>query len=166
MRAQRLWPWLIVLAILGPVSSRGEEAVQIPFLGEGEEILADFPLVYSLSSTQWISSEPLKIVARTGVAPEMTLPYLKETPPPLNYPSMALDRNWQGTLVVAVEILEDGTVGRWKVMESSGYKALDESAVRSVLKWRFEPARKRNQPMVSCIQIPIRFVIGERVRDY
>lgn len=115
-----------------------------------------FPLFYSYESGQWISSQPGRIFT-TGESAEFELPFLKQAPQPIRYPRWALKQGWQGELVVAVEILENGSVGRWQIMQATGHRSLDEAAVKAVRTWRFEPGKLRGKPIVSCIQIPIRF---------
>ncbi len=50
----------------------------------------------------------------------------------LNYPEEAKRRNISGDLVLDVAIRQDGSVYRVKVLRSSGYKVLDDAAVRIV----------------------------------
>ncbi len=48
----------------------------------------------------------------------------------LNYPSKAIQRNISGSVVLDVAIRADGSLYRVKVLRSSGYKVLDDAAVR------------------------------------
>lgn len=50
----------------------------------------------------------------------------------LNYPAAARRRNLAGALVLSVDVLEDGSIGRIRVLRSSGHDTLDEAAVRIV----------------------------------
>ncbi|NBB93081.1 MAG: TonB family protein [Gammaproteobacteria bacterium] len=50
----------------------------------------------------------------------------------LNYPERARRQNLAGSLVLSVDVLEDGSVSRIRVLQSSGYNVLDEAAVRIV----------------------------------
>jgi len=50
----------------------------------------------------------------------------------LNYPERARRENLAGSLVLSVDVLEDGSVGRIRVLRSSGHDVLDEAAVRIV----------------------------------
>jgi protein TonB len=50
----------------------------------------------------------------------------------LNYPAAARRQNLAGALVLSVDVLADGSVGRIRVLRSSGYDILDEAAVRIV----------------------------------
>ncbi len=89
------------------------------------------------------------------------LPYLLDSPKPISYPRWAVSNGWQGKLILAVEIKTDGSVGLSKVMHSSGYKLLDQTAVQAVQDWKFHPAIKDGKPLRTCIQIPISFQLEE-----
>jgi len=50
----------------------------------------------------------------------------------MNYPEEARQRNLEGSLVLSVDVLADGSVERIQILRSSGYDILDEAAVRIV----------------------------------
>jgi len=50
----------------------------------------------------------------------------------MNYPEVARQRNLEGSLVLSVDVLVDGSIERVQVLRSSGYELLDEAAVRIV----------------------------------
>lgn len=50
----------------------------------------------------------------------------------LNYPERARRENLDGALVLSVDVFEDGSIGRIRVLRSSGHDVLDEAAVRIV----------------------------------
>ncbi len=50
----------------------------------------------------------------------------------MNYPERARQRNLEGSLVLSVDVLADGSIEHVRVMRSSGYDLLDEAAVRIV----------------------------------
>jgi len=50
----------------------------------------------------------------------------------MNYPEQARRRNLEGSLVLSVDVLADGSIERVQVLRSSGYELLDEAAVRIV----------------------------------
>ena len=93
--------------------------------------------------------------------PGVLLPYLL-TSKPILYPKRAVKRGWEGTVVVAVEVLKDGTVGRHLITKSTGYVLLDQAVIKAVKDWKFHPAVKNDKPIVSCIQIPILFKLQDR----
>jgi protein TonB len=50
----------------------------------------------------------------------------------LKYPELAAISGYQGTLYIKFDILKDGSLGLVEVLKSSGYKILDDEAVRSI----------------------------------
>lgn len=50
----------------------------------------------------------------------------------LRYPELAAISGYQGTLYILFDIMKDGTLGRLEVLKSSGYKILDDEALRSI----------------------------------
>ena len=50
----------------------------------------------------------------------------------MNYPEQARRRNLEGSLVLSVDVLPDGSIERVQILRSSGYDLLDEAAVRIV----------------------------------
>lgn len=87
-------------------------------------------------------------------------PRYRDNPPP-GYPETARERGYEGVVLIAAEILTDGRVGQVVVRQSSGYAILDQSAVKAVLAWKFEPAKKSGVPCKAWAELPIKFVINE-----
>jgi protein TonB len=50
----------------------------------------------------------------------------------LKYPELAAVSGYQGTLYIKFDILKDGSLGDVEVLKSSGYKILDDEALRSI----------------------------------
>jgi len=50
----------------------------------------------------------------------------------LHYPELAAISGYQGTLYILFDIMKDGSLGRLEVLQSSGYKILDDEALRSI----------------------------------
>jgi protein TonB len=78
------------------------------------------------------------------------------------YPPSAIRAGHTGTVVLSLEILENGRVGQIQLLQSSGYEALDESAMREARKWRFVPGTRDGVPVVRWKQIPITFALENR----
>ena len=116
---------------------------------------------FSLSRGEWVQAQAGEIFTSGTHASDFTLPSLKEAPVPIRYPRWAVQEGWEGTFVIAVEILQTGQVGRWKVIESSGYPLLDRAATEAVRQWQFHPAHEQGRAIVSCIQIPILFKLRD-----
>ena len=77
--------------------------------------------------------------------------------PPTRYPRLALERQWEGTVTLRVQVLASGSAGEIKVERSSGHEILDEATVEQVKNWRFIPARRGIQTVVSWVIIPIQY---------
>jgi periplasmic protein TonB len=50
----------------------------------------------------------------------------------LQYPELAAISGYQGTLYILFDIMKDGSLGRLEVLKSSGYKILDDEALRAI----------------------------------
>ena len=86
---------------------------------------------------------------RTSVSP------IKAERPP--YPLIARKQGWEGTVILRLEILPNGTVGMTKLKETSGHQLLDESAIQTVQKWQFIPAKDGEFPIRVFVDLPVTF---------
>ncbi len=76
------------------------------------------------------------------------------------YPQLSRRLKEQGTVLLEILILPDGTVGEVRVKESSGFKRLDETAVKAVKRWRYTPARRGNVPIEFWYLQPVDFSLN------
>ena len=67
----------------------------------------------------------------------------------------------QGRVVLSIRVGVDGRVESLKVSRSSGVRSMDESALKTVKDWRFEPAKRFGRPVVMEIRHAIRFEFQE-----
>ncbi len=74
-----------------------------------------------------------------------------------DYPWRARRAGWEGRVVVQVEVTPDGAVADAQVADSSGHAVLDEAAVETIRRWRFEPARQGGAPVAGDVRVPITF---------
>ena len=81
--------------------------------------------------------------------------------PPPEYPVRAIERELQGRVVLLVEVLPNGDVGRIEVKVSSGYPIIDRAATRAVAEWPFRPAYAQGQPVRSIVEVPFNFKLRE-----
>lgn len=88
--------------------------------------------------------------------PSAASPRYGQNPAP-TYPFEARRRGWEGTVLLSVEILENGRPERITVKQSSGYTVLDEAALGAVRRWTFIPAQRDGQPIRSQAEVPIVF---------
>ncbi|MEA1970677.1 MAG: energy transducer TonB, partial [Thermodesulfobacteriota bacterium] len=77
--------------------------------------------------------------------------YLENSSPV--YPSIAKRKGYEGTVLLSVKILANGTVAELRVKQSSGYSVLDRAALKAVEKWKFEI------PFAMWVDVPVRFVL-------
>jgi periplasmic protein TonB len=77
--------------------------------------------------------------------------------PPTRYPRLALEREWEGGVVLRVQVLANGSAGQVSINHSSGHDLLDDAAIEQVRNWNFLPARKGDQPVDSWVVVPIEF---------
>jgi protein TonB len=103
---------------------------------------------------------PVIIPPVKGARAEAKPDYLKN-PAPV-YPRFARDQGWQGLVILKVHVTSRGEVEQVLVDKTSGYKILDEAAVKAVLQWRFQSARIGNLSLASWVRIPIRFILTEK----
>lgn len=83
--------------------------------------------------------------------------HLRNPSPP--YPERAREQNWEGIVVLKVLVGKDGAPLEIKIEKSSGYKILDQSAFKTIHKWKFSPAQVGKLTFSSWIRIPIRFML-------
>jgi len=83
--------------------------------------------------------------------------YLNNPPP--KYPAGALRQRLEGTTLVRVEVLADGSSGEVVLHQSSGFRPLDEAALDAVEQWRFKPATVFGEPVKQWVNIPVTFRI-------
>jgi protein TonB len=79
--------------------------------------------------------------------------------PTPSYPAEARRRGWEGTVLLSVEILENGRPERITIKQSSGHSALDEAALGAVGRWTFIPAQREGKPVRSVAEVPIVFAL-------
>lgn len=72
------------------------------------------------------------------------------------YSEEARKAKYQGTVMLAVEVWEDGLAHNIRVLRSLGL-GLDEKAVEAVKQWKFSPGRKDGKPVKVAAQIQVSF---------
>lgn len=105
------------------------------------------------------AAPPVTAPVQTGsppVAPPLANAGHLNNPAPV-YPEQARRRGEQGTVQIALLVLADGTVGDIGLARSSGYRDLDESALKAVARWRFVPASRAGVPIDFRYVLPVNF---------
>ena len=72
------------------------------------------------------------------------------------YSEEARKAKYQGTVMLAVEVWEDGLAHNIRILRSLGL-GLDEKAVEAVRQWKFSPGKKDGKPVRVAAQIQVSF---------
>ncbi len=94
------------------------------------------------------------------VEPDYKAAYLQNPKPA--YPPLAFRMRIEGKVILVAEVLPNGQSGSVKIVESSGNDMLDQSALETVKKWKFTPARKDGVIVTQAVRIPITFSLKNR----
>lgn len=100
---------------------------------------------------------PPEVVVDDYVPPDVSAAYRNNPLPP--YPLVAKRRGLEGVVVLAVSLNANGRPVKVEVKRSSGHGSLDETAMRSVRGWQFEPARRAGHPVAADVEVPLRFAL-------
>ncbi|ADM97877.1 Ferric siderophore transport system, periplasmic binding protein TonB [Dickeya dadantii 3937] len=106
------------------------------------------------------STAPAATPAATApvTPPSASAAYLRNPPPA--YPDVAINRGWEGTVLLNVQVRPDGKVQTIRLQRSSGYPTLDDAAREAVQHWSFVPARRGDQPESGWVVVPVDFTLN------
>ena len=90
-----------------------------------------------------------------GAATEAKPQAFRNRPPA--YPWLARMQGWEGTVVLQARVEPDGRASQVRILESSGYPALDHVAQQALSQWKFLPAQRGGRPVGSIVKVPVRF---------
>ena len=79
--------------------------------------------------------------------------------PAPEYPSLAMRRGWEGTVLLRVHVLASGKPGEIQIQKSSGRTQLDDAALAAVKRWSFVPAKQGDVAQDGWVSVPIDFKI-------
>lgn len=77
------------------------------------------------------------------------------------YPRRSRERGEEGDVELEFSVSADGHASEVKIISSSGYKLLDESAINAVTMGQFSPAKKDGVAQAAITRLRIRF----RIKD-
>lgn len=89
--------------------------------------------------------------------PSSSARYLNNAPP--LYPTLSRRMGEQGRVVVRAFIDVNGTASQASIATSSGYERLDQTALKTVLQWRYAPGKRAGTPEAMWFDIPLTFVL-------
>jgi len=77
------------------------------------------------------------------------------------YPRLSRRLREQGTVLLEMLVLPDGSVTELRVKTSSGFERLDQAALDAVKSWRFLPARRGGEAIAYRYVQPIEFSLAK-----
>lgn len=92
-----------------------------------------------------------------ALATELSVACPERAPP--RYPPSARRLGEEGTVMLRVELDEQGKVSMARVATSSGFARLDEAALAAVKTWRCTPAQRNGQAVSATARQPFKFVL-------
>jgi TonB family protein len=137
------------------------EGLSLPRQGGGV-LLAAKDVGFSIARQGSLSGSPRWDGGASGTGVADALPRYAHNARPV-YPRLARLRGYEGIVVLKVEVLTDGTVGRIEIGRSAGYDILDRAALAAVRNWKFEPGRKEGRAVAMGVDVPVRFVLRDQV---
>ena len=109
------------------------------------------PVVEAPPSAPQMPAGPVTLSSELSVAcPHLNAPV---------YPALSRRLGEEGKLVLRVELDESGQVNIAQVVNSSGYKRLDEAAMTAVKTWRCNPPMRSGNPVRAIALQPFNFVL-------
>jgi len=125
---------------------------------EPEPVPADEPAIKEVAPQEPQNASPPSPV-QLDAEPDYRADYL-DNPRPA-YPLVARRMGYNGRVVLNVEVLAEGRAGQVLLHQSSGYEILDSSALQTVKKWKFSPAKRFGQPVTQWFLVPIKFSLED-----
>lgn len=106
-------------------------------------------------ATQVASATPAAAPTPAVVQPVFDADYLNNPSPA--YPPLSRRMREQGVVYLRVLVSAEGVPDQVELKKSSGSVRLDESALCTVKKWRFVPARRGSETVAAWVVVPIAF---------
>lgn len=91
--------------------------------------------------------------------PRFDANYLDNPKPP--YPGLSRKLNEQGRVMLRVHVAADGSATEVLLHTPSGYPRLDDSALATVRRWKFVPARLGQEAVAAWVLVPIAFTLKD-----
>ncbi len=77
------------------------------------------------------------------------------------YPAISRRLNEQGRVMLRVHVASDGSASEVQLHASSGSSRLDQSALDTVRRWKFVPAKLGKDPVTAWVLVPIAFTLKD-----
>jgi protein TonB len=144
-----------------PDTPSAQQAIPAPVVASADtmSVISAEATEASIASPTSTTSAPVSSpVGSSGLIRNVAPPRILAKTEPV-YPKPAQQAAQQGTVVLKVQILENGRPGDISIASSSGHELLDNAAIAAVTKWRFVPAKdKQSGQAVACYsRLPVSF---------
>lgn len=97
---------------------------------------------------------PAKVSSSPASAP---VPLGGSSCPRPPYPDLARKRGQEGMVNVRCQVDSSGKVTAVSLAKSSGFKLLDEAALKTVGKWKFKPGSRDGGSVAGTVVVPVQF---------
>lgn len=148
--------WMLDSVPLPPPQAGGAETPTSPS-EEHPDALRQTAPVYGDGSSLIGGSDPTTLFLSGGALSGKGGRFRNPAPP---YPYAAIQQQQEGVVLLQAVIDKAGRPISVEIARSSGCSLLDQSALRTVRRWKFDAAHIGFLPVQSTIMIPIRFVLG------
>lgn len=116
--------------------------------------------VVAVASSPGFAQDKEKEIPRAGNGVTLPKPTHSEKP---QYTAEAMRRRIQGSVLLEMVVLPDGTVGSVKVVRSlDPTYGLDDEAIRAARQWRFEPGLKDGKPVAVLVTLELTFWLRDK----
>ena len=138
--------------------ARPQAAPSTPVVASAPEAPASIETVQVAQAAPPVAqAAPTPAVVEKVTEPRGYAGYLHNPAPA--YPPAAQKRGLEGRVVLKVHVLPTGQPDSVTVAHSSGHAILDEAALKAVMQWAFEPARRGQTAIDGWVQVPLSFKI-------
>jgi TonB family protein len=100
--------------------------------------------------------KPRQIITSSGQVKAEAKPDYTQNPPP-SYPELAKQMRQEGLVMLSVDVDRQGDPVKVDIIQSSGYRLLDQAALSAVSHWKFQPGSIGGITVNSTVTVPIRF---------
>lgn len=150
--------WVVDSVPLPPPQDGAE--VSRPPSEERPDVLRQAASVYGDGSSPVAGTDPTTLFLSGGALSGKGGRFKNPAPP---YPYAAIQQKQEGLVTLQAVIDTTGRPVSVEIVQSSGFSLLDQSALRTVRRWKFDAAHLGFLPVQSTIIIPVRFVLDERL---
>lgn len=130
---------------------------QAPAVSPGDLVAPPLPPATPAPAIEAPPAAPAAPAAPVSLAGELAVACPERTPPA--YPPLSRRLGETGTVMLRVELDEQGRVAAARVDSGSGYERLDQAALSAVKTWRCQPPLRDGLAQRAVARQPFKFVL-------